>query len=115
MKNIYLFLRLFISTIALLLGFTPIGAQMTESFESATAPPTGWSIVYQDPTPTTTSAFAPYLLHNKMMHISPQDPYQPPFTHYAHDTAAVGSKVFRFSSYASDTSNLYQQYLISPP
>ncbi len=88
---------------------------MTESFESATAPPTGWSIVYQDPTPTTTSAFAPYLLHNKMMHISPQDPYQPPFTHYAHDTAAVGSKVFRFSSYASDTSNLYQQYLISPP
>ncbi len=73
---------------AVLFAFASIfAAPLTEGFESATCPATGWSLAYGSASPT-----------NPMTHST---------TYYYE-----GARSFRFSSYNSDDD--YNQYLISP-
>lgn len=83
-------------------------AQLTESFESSSAPPNNWKMVYEDPTPSLG------LYNNEMMHVDPSTSLIP-YSNPSYDTAYSGSQVFRFSSYDTDSDKKYFQYLISPP
>lgn len=83
-------------------------AQLVENFDSPTAPPDNWTMIYADPNPITGSLFS-----NEMIHIEPANDAwgsQGP-----HDTTYSGSRVFRFSSVVSSAGYDYRQYLISPP
>lgn len=91
-------------------------AQLTESFESPTAPPANWKMIYEDPSPYVTgSSGGFYYDDNEMMHVDPDNFRQPPYSNPSYDTAYAGSMVFRFSSFKSTASGKYHQYLISPP
>ncbi len=87
---------------------SPVSAQMVETFDSPTAPPDNWTIIYADPSP-----FVGGIYSNEMLHIEPENDgwgSQGP-----HDTTYSGSRVFRFSSITSSSGYDYRQYLISPP
>lgn len=100
--------RLLLTALLFGLGFS-VQAQLTESFESASAPPANWNMLYEDSTPTLG------IYNNEMMHVNPDNPNQQPYTNPPYDSAYAGSQVFRFSSNSTDPDKDYYQYLITPP